>query len=106
LRQIALEHEIEIITGRVSSDHVHLFVSYQPSQNISQLMQWLKDKSSQLLMFEFAQLRTQFQAGQLWARGYLAISSEDLTDDMITHYLELQEHEPVPDDDRFRIDPS
>ena len=106
LRQIALEHEIEIITGRVSSDHVHLFVSYQPSQNISQLMQWLKDKSSQLLMFEFAQLRTQFQAGQLWARGYLAISSEDLTDDMITHYLELQEHEPVPDDDRFQIDPS
>ncbi len=106
LRQIALEHEIEIITGRVSSDHVHLFVSYQPSQNISQLMQWLKDKSSQLLMFEFAQLRTQFQAGQLWARGYLAVSSEDLTDDMITHYLELQEHEPVPDDDRFQIDPS
>jgi putative transposase len=105
-RQIALEHEIEIITGRVSSDHVHLFVSYQPSQNISQLMQWLKDKSSQLLMFEFAQLRTQFQAGQLWARGYLAISSEDLTDDMITHYLELQEREPVPDDDRFQIDPS
>jgi putative transposase len=106
LRQIALEHEIEIISGRVSSDHVHLFVSYQPSQNISQLMQWLKDKSSQLLMFEFAQLRTQFQAGQLWARGYLAISSEDLTDDMITHYLELQEREPVPDDDRFQIDPS
>jgi putative transposase len=106
LRQIALEHEIEIITGRVSSDHVHLFVSYQPSQNISQLVQWLKDKSSQLLMFEFAQLRTQFQAGQLWARGYLAVSSEDLTDDMITHYLELQEHEPVPDDDRFQIDPS
>lgn len=106
LRQIALEHEIEIITGRVSSDHVHLFVSYQPSQNISQLMQWLKDKSSQLLMFEFAQLRTQFQAGQLWSRGYLAVSSEDLTDDMITHYLELQEQEPVPDDDRFRIDPS
>jgi len=106
LRQIALEHEIEIITGRVSSDHVHLFVSYQPSQNISQLMQWLKDKSSQLLMFEFAQLRTQFQAGQLWSRGYLAVSSEDLTDDMITHYLELQEQEPVPDDDRFQIDPS
>jgi putative transposase len=106
LRQIALEHEIEIITGRVSSDHVHLFVSYQPSQNISQLMQWLKDKSSQLLMFEFAHLRTQFQAGQLWARGYLAISSEDLTDGMITHYLELQEREPVPDDDRFQIDPS
>ena len=106
LRQIALEHEIEIITGRVSSDHVHLFVSYQPSQNVSQIVQWLKDKSSQLLMFEFAQLRTQFQAGQLWSRGYLAVSSPDLADEMIARYLDLQEQEPVPDDDRFQIAPS
>jgi len=26
LRQIALEHEIEIITGKVSSDHIHMFI--------------------------------------------------------------------------------
>jgi putative transposase len=106
LRQIALEHEIEIITGRVSSDHVHLFVSYPPSQNVSQLTQWLKDKSSQLLLFEFSHLRTQFQASQLWSRGYLAVSSQDLTDEMVMHYLEQQEPEPVADDDRFQIDPS
>jgi putative transposase len=71
---------------------------------VTQLVQWLKDKSSQLLMFEFAQLRTQFQAGQIWSRGYLAVSSQDLTDEMIAHYLELQEREPVADDDRFQID--
>lgn len=28
LRQIALEHEVEIITGKVASDHIHMFVSY------------------------------------------------------------------------------
>ena len=27
LRQIAPEHEIEIITGKVSSDHIHMFIS-------------------------------------------------------------------------------
>jgi putative transposase len=31
LRQIALEHEIEIISGKVSSDHIHMFVSYHPT---------------------------------------------------------------------------
>ena len=106
IRQIAIEHEIEIIAGKVSSDHVHLLISYQPSHNVSQIMQWFKDRSSQLLVFEFAQLRTQFQGGQLWSRGYLAVSSEELTDDEIARYLELQDQEPVPDDDRFQIDPS
>jgi putative transposase len=30
LRQIALEHEIEIISGKVSIDHIHMFISYYP----------------------------------------------------------------------------
>jgi putative transposase len=39
LRQIAIEREIEIISGKVASDHVHVFVSYRPTQNISKIMQ-------------------------------------------------------------------
>ena len=39
LRQIALEHEIEIITGKVSSGHVHVFISNRPSQNVSKIIQ-------------------------------------------------------------------
>ena len=41
LRQIALEHEIEIITGKVSSDHIHMFVAYRPMQDVSKIVQWL-----------------------------------------------------------------
>ena len=39
LRQIALEHELDIITGKVTSDHVHMFIVYRPTQNISQIVQ-------------------------------------------------------------------
>ena len=42
LRQIAIEHEIDIITGKVASDHMHMFVAYHATQNISNIMQWLK----------------------------------------------------------------
>jgi len=49
LRQIAAEHEIEIITGKVSADHVHMFISYRPTQNISKIVQWLKGISSRML---------------------------------------------------------
>nr|MBP7322036.1 IS200/IS605 family transposase [Deltaproteobacteria bacterium] len=106
LRQIAIEHEIEIITGKVSSDHIHMFISYPPTQPISKIMQWLKGISSRVLLSEFAHLRRQCWGKHLWARGYLAVSSGNITDEMIQQYIEEQEGEPLADDSRFQIDPS
>ena len=106
LRQIALEHEIEIITGKVSSDYVHMFISYRLTQNISKIMQWLKGISSRILLSEFPHLRKQFWGRHFWARGHLAVSSGNITDEMIQQYIEEQEGEPVADDSRFQIDPS
>ena len=37
IRQIAMEQEVEIISGKVSADHVYLFVSYRPMQDISKI---------------------------------------------------------------------
>ena len=106
LRQIALEHELDIITGKVTSDHVHMFIAYRPTQNISQIVQWLKGISSRILLSEFAHLRKQFWGRHLWARGYLAVSSGNITDEMIEQYIQEQEGEPMTDDSRFQIDPS
>jgi putative transposase len=46
IRQIAAEHELEIISGKVARDHVHVFVGYRPNQDVSQIMQWLEGISS------------------------------------------------------------
>lgn len=104
LRQIAAEHEIEIITGKVSADHIHMFISYRPTQNISKIMQWLKGISSRVLLSEFAHLRKQFWGKHFWARGYMAVSSGNITDEMIQEYIDSQEGEPLHDDSRFPID--
>jgi len=106
LRQIALEHELDIITGKVASDHVHMFISYRPNQDISKIVQWLKGISSRILLSEFPHLKKQFWGRHLWARGYLAVSSGNITDEMIQQYIQEQEGEPVTDDSRFEIDPS
>jgi putative transposase len=106
LRQIALEHELEIISGKVSKDHIHMFISYRPTQNISKIMQWLKGISSRILLLEFAHLRKQYWGRHLWARGYLAVSSGNITDEAVQKYIEEQEGEPVVDNSRFQIDPS
>ena len=105
LRQIALEHELDIITGKVSSDHVHMFIAYRPTQAISKIVQWLKGISSRILLSEFAHLRKQCWGKHLWARGYLAVSSGNITDEMIEQYIQEQEGEPLADDSRFQIDP-
>lgn len=104
LRQIAMEYELHIISGKVTRDHVHLFLSYRPHQDISQIVQWLKGVSSRVLLQEFPHLRKQFWGKHFWARGYLAVSSGTITDAMIQDYISEQEGEPVHDDSQFRID--
>ena len=106
LRQTAIEHEVDIITGKVAVDHVHMFVAYRPTQNISKIMQWFKGISSRILLSEFPHLRKRFWGRHFWVRGYLAVSSGNITDEMIHEYIESQEGEPVADGSRFQIDPS
>ena len=63
IRQIAMEHELHIISGKVARDHVHVFLSYRPHQDLSTIVQWLKGISSRILLQEFAHLRKKFWAG-------------------------------------------
>jgi putative transposase len=104
IRQVAAEHELEIISGKVARDHVHVFLTYRPTQRVSQIVQWLKGTSSRVLLQEFPGLRKQFWGRHLWARGYLAVSSGNITDEMIREYIDEQEGEQIADDSRFPID--
>jgi putative transposase len=89
IRQIAAEHELEIISGKVARDHVHVFLSYRPTQKVSQIMQWLKGTSSRVLLQEFPHLRKKF-----WGRHL----------EMVQEYIDEHEGEQIADDSRFPID--
>ncbi|MBZ0169169.1 Transposase IS200 like protein [Candidatus Methylomirabilis lanthanidiphila] len=39
IRQIALEHELQILSGKMARDHVYLFLAYRPHQELSTIMQ-------------------------------------------------------------------
>jgi len=106
IRSIAAEHELEILSGKVARDHVHVFVSHRPTQSVSQMVQWLKGISSRVLLQEFPRLRKQYWGRHVWARGYLAVSSGTITDEMVREYIEEQAGEAIVDDSRFPIDSS
>jgi putative transposase len=78
----------------------------RPMQDVSKIVQWLKGISSRILLSEFPHLKKQFWGRHIWVRGYLAVSSGNITDELIQQYIQEQEGEPVTDDSRFEIDPS
>jgi len=94
LRQIAVEHELDIITGKVASDQVHMFLQYKPHREISKIVQRLKGISARVRLQEFAHLRKQFWGKHLWARGYLAVSSGHITDELIKSTLKKKKGNP------------
>ena len=104
IRQIAMEHELHILSGKIAADHIHVMVSYRPHQDISTIVQWLKGISSRVMLHEFPHLRKKFWGKHFWARGYLAVSTGNITDEMIQQYIEEQEGEDVHEDSRFQID--
>lgn len=103
LRKISMEHDVYVISGKVAKDHVHMFVSYRPQLSISKMVQYLKGTSSRILLSEFKHLRKAFWGRHFWARGYMAISSGNITDEVIQKYIDEQEGEPMTDS-RFQID--
>jgi len=67
-------------------------------------MQRLKGRSSRKLLQEFNELRRQFWGQHLWARGYFAASSGNVTDEIIKQYIESQGQHPSSDDEDFRVE--
>ncbi len=53
IRDICGQHEVSIMKGHVSKDHVHLLISLPPQVTISRLMQWLKGRTAHHLLLEF-----------------------------------------------------
>ncbi len=101
LRGICKEHEVEILKGHVSKDHVHLFVSVPPHLAISKLVQYLKGKSSYKLLSENKQLSKVFWGRHLWGRGYFVATSGNITDEVILEYIKNQD--ATESEDEFTI---
>jgi putative transposase len=98
IRGICKEHEVEIIKGHVSKDHVHLFVSVPPHLAVSKLVQYIKGKSSYKMLQENKTLSKTFWGRHLWGRGYFVATSGNITDEVIMDYIENQDNERKDED--------
>jgi putative transposase len=101
IRRVCQALDVEIVTGHIRPDHVHLLLNVPPTISPSRLMQAIKGKTSYMLMRDFRALRKEFWGRHLWARGYFVATSGNVTDEVISKYIESQDVEPQ--DDGFKV---
>ena len=106
IRQLCTWLDVQIVSGHVSSAHVHLLVSAPPMLAVSELVQKLKGASSRILLQEYTELSKQYWGRHLWARGYFAVSTGNVTDEIIRQYIESHDEKPNGEDDNFSVDES
>jgi len=68
IKQICSDIKVEILSGVVSKDHVHILVSIPPQVCVSRIVQKVNGKSSYKLQREFSLLRKEYWGQRMWAR--------------------------------------
>ncbi len=79
---------VEVLSGVVAADHVHMLVSMPPQVSVSKLLQRLKGKTSYKLQREYRALRKEYWGQRMWGRGYFACTTGNVSDEMVRAYIE------------------
>ena len=88
IRRVCAENGVDIISGVVSNDHVHLFISMPPKISMSDLMRKVKGRSSFLIQREFPALKKRYWGQRFWGRGYFSTTNGAITEEVVLQYLE------------------
>ena len=104
LRELCKQKGIEIIEAEACPDHIHMLISIPPKYSVSQVMGYLKGKSSLMIFDRHANLKYKYGNRHFWARGYYvdtvgrnkkqvqAYIANQLREDQIADQLSIKEY--------------
>ena len=70
LRRLCEYKQVEILEAEACKDHIHMLISIPPKYSVSQIMGYLKGKSSLMIFDRHANLKYKYGNRHFWARGY------------------------------------
>ncbi len=70
LRDLCERKGIEIIEAECCPDHIHMLVRIPPKYSVSEIMGYLKGKSSLMIFDRHANLKYKYGNRNFWRRGY------------------------------------
>ena len=102
--QICDSMDIRIIGGVVSREHIHLHIEYAPKLSISDIVKRLKGRTSNKIQMEFPQLKKRYWGKHLWAIGYGAWSTGNITKEILAEYLKRHGKRPNEGNDKLGME--
>ncbi len=70
LRKLCEYKGVEIIEAEACKDHIHMLVSIPPKYSVSQIMGYLKGKSSLMIFEKYANMKYKYGNRHFWCRGF------------------------------------
>ena len=70
LRKLCEYKQVEILEAEACKDHIHMLVSIPPKYSVSQIMGYLKGKSSLMIFQKYANMKYKYGNRHFWCRGY------------------------------------
>jgi putative transposase len=97
LRKLCQQKSIEIIEAQACPDHIHMLISIPPKYSVSQMMGYLKGKSSLMIFDRHTNLKYKYGNRHFWARGYF-VDTVGRNKKAIKVYIQNQlEEDKMPD---------
>ena len=70
LRDLLTRKNIKIIEAKLCPDHIHMLIEIPPKYSVSEIMGYLKRKSSLIIFDRHADLKYRYGNRNFWCRGY------------------------------------
>ena len=97
LRQLCEQKGIEIIEAELCPDHVHMLLAIPPKYSVSQIMGYLKGKSSLMIFDRHANMKYKYGNRHFWCRGYY-VDTVGRNKKAIAEYIRNQLQEDIAND--------
>lgn len=94
LRKLCEYKQVEIIEAEACKDHIHMLVFIPPKYSVSQIMGYLKGKSSLMIFEKYANMKYKYGNRHFWCRGYY-VDTVGRNKKAIAEYIRNQLQEDV-----------
>ena len=94
LRKLCEYKGIAILEAEACPDHIHMLISIPPKYSVSQIMGYLKGKSSLMIFDKFANMKYKYGNRHFWCKGYY-VSTIGRNEKKIKEYIQNQLQEDL-----------
>ena len=88
-RLVSRKPDLKIIEGEACADHIHILLEIPPKYSVSEIMGYIKSKSTLMIFERHANMKYKYGNRHFWAKGYF-VDTVGKNEKIIKEYIENQ----------------